>query len=92
MKQILIVDDVNLLTEENVQGFAEIWVLKNTDLTSFNNLPIVNVTEITSSFTNDGEKFKEVLSEIYRRHSFEYKVLTDNKEKYKVSNYICEFL
>ena len=92
MKQILIVDDVNLLTEENVQGFAEIWTLRNTDMSSFNDLLVVNVTEITSSFTDDGEKFKEVLSEIYRRHSFEYKVLTGDKEKYKVSNYICEFL
>lgn len=27
-----------------------------------------------------------------RRHSFEYEVLTDDKEQYAVKNYICDFV
>lgn len=30
-------------------------------------------------------------AEINRRHSFEYKVLTADKEQYVVRNYICDF-
>lgn len=29
---------------------------------------------------------------IDRRHSFEYKVLTEDKEQYSVKNYICDFV
>lgn len=90
-KRILIVDKPELLTTENVSGYAEIYTLFTTDVTEFNGIPIIDIPEITNSTLNNGEKFKELISEINRRHSFEYSVLTSDKEQYAVKNYICEF-
>ena len=90
-KRILIVDNPELLTTENASGYAEIYTLFTTDCTEFNGIPIIDIPEITNSTLNNGEKFKELISEINRRHSFEYSVLTDDKEQYAVKNYICEF-
>lgn len=91
MKRILIIDKPELLTTENVTGYAEIYTLFTTDVTEFEGIPVIDVPEITESTLNNGEKFKELISEINRRHSFEYSVLTDDKEQYLVSNYICSF-
>ena len=90
-KRILIVDDPELLTTENVSGYAEVYTLFTTDIKEFEGIPVIDVPEITESTLNNGEKFKELISEINRRHSFEYSVLTDDKEQYLVSNYICSF-
>ena len=90
-KRILIVDDPELLTTENVSGYAEVYTLFTTDIKEFEGIPVIDVPEITESTLNNGEKFKELISEINRRHSFEYSVLTDDKEQYAVKNYICEF-
>ena len=92
MKRILIVDDPKLLTPENVKNYAEVYTLYDTDTTEFEGIPIIGIPEITNSTLNNGEKFKELISEINRRHSFEYKVLTDDKEQYAVKNYICDFV
>ena len=92
MKRILIIDKPELLTTENVAGYAEIYTLFTTDCTEYNGIPIIDITEITNSTLNNGEKFKELISEINRRHSFEYEVLTNDKEQYAVKNYICEFV
>lgn len=92
MKNILIIDNTELLTPENVAGYAEIYTLFTTDVTEFNGIPIIDIPEITNSTLNNGEKFKELISEINRRHSFEYSVLTSDKEQYAVKNYICEFV
>ena len=91
MKRILIIDKPELLTTENVTGYAEIYTIFTTDVTEFEGIPVIDVPEITESTLNNGEKFKELISEINRRHSFEYSVLTDDKEQYAVKNYICEF-
>ena len=91
-KRILIVDDPELLTPENVASYAEIYTLYTTDITEFNGIPIIDIPEITNSTLNNGEKFKELISEINRRHSFEYEVLTADKEQYAVKNYICSFV
>lgn len=91
MKQILIIDKPELLTPENVAGYAEIYPLFTTDIAELNGIPIICIPEITESTLNNGEKFKELISEINRRHSFEYKVLTEDREQYAVKNYICEF-
>lgn len=91
-KRILIVDDPELLTPENVAGYAEVYTLYTTDIKEFEGIPVIDVPEITESTLPNGEKFKEILSEINRRHSFEYKVLTADKEQYAVKNYICEFV
>lgn len=90
-KRILILDDPELLTPENIAGYAEIYTLFTTDVTEFNGIPIIDIPEITNSTLNNGEKFKELISEINRRHSFEYEVLTSDKEQYAVKNYICDF-
>lgn len=90
-KRILIIDNTELLTPENTKGYAEIYTLFATDCTEFNGIPIIDIPEITESTLNNGEKFKELISEINRRHSFEYEVLTNDKEQYAVKNYICEF-
>lgn len=90
-KRILIVDKPELLTTENVSGYAEVYTLFTTDIKEFNGIPVIDVPEITNSTLNNGEKFKELISEINRRHSFEYSVLTSDKEQYAVKNYICEF-
>lgn len=90
-KRILIVDDPELLTTENVSGYAEVYTLFTTDIKEFNGIPVIDIPEITNSTLNNGEKFKELIAEINRRHSFEYSVLTADKEQYLVSNYICEF-
>ena len=92
MKKILIIDDPKLLTPENVKNYAEIYTLFTTDCTEFNGIPIIDIPEITESTLNNGEKFKELISEINRRHSFEYEVLTNDKEQYAVKNYICDFV
>ena len=92
MKRILIVDDPKLLTPENVKNYAEVYTLFTTDITEFEGIPVICIPEITNSTLNNGEKFKELISEINRRHSFEYKVLTEDKEQYSVRNYICDFL
>ena len=92
MKRILIVDKPELLTTENVSGYAEIYTLFTTDIKEFEGIPVIDVPEITNSTLNNGEKFKELISEINRRHSFEYKVLTNDKEQYSVKNYICDFV
>ena len=91
-KRILIVDDPKLLTPENVKNYAEVYTLFTTDATEFEGIPVICIPEITESTLNNGEKFKELISEINRRHSFEYKVLTSDKEQYSVKNYICDFV
>ena len=91
MKRILIVDKPELLTKENVVGYAEVYTLYPTDIKEFEGIPVICIPEITESTLNNGEKFKELISEINRRHSFEYEVLTNDKEQYAVKNYICEF-
>lgn len=90
-KRILIVDSPELLTTENVSGYAEAYTLFTTDIKEFNGIPIIDVPEITNSTLPNGEKMKELLSEINRRNSFEYEVLTTNKEQYLVHNYLCTF-
>lgn len=90
-KRILILDDPELLTPDNVAGYAEIYPLFSTDIKEFEGIPVICIPEITESTFNNGEKFKELLSEINRRHSFEYEVLTSDKEQYLVHNYICSF-
>ena len=92
MKRILIVDKPELLTKENVSGYAEVYTLFTTDTTKFEGIPVICIPEITESTLNNGEKFKELISEITRRYSFEYKVLTEDKEQYSVKNYICDFV
>lgn len=92
MKKILIIDKPDFLTDENTNGYAEIYTLFTTDVTEFNGIPIIDIPEITNSTIVNGEKFKELISEINRRHSFEYEVLTDDKEQYAVKNYICSFV
>ena len=92
MKKILIIDNTELLTIENTNGYSEIYTLFTTDVTEFNGIPIIDIPEITNSTLVNGEKFKELISEINRRHSFEYEVLTNDKEQYAVKNYICSFV
>lgn len=92
MKKILIIDKPELLTNENIKGYAEIYTLFTTDVTEFNGIPVIDIPEITNSTLVNGEKFKELISEINRRHSFEYEVLTEDKEQYAVKNYICSFV
>ena len=92
MEKILIIDDPKLLTPENVAGYLSIYTLYDTDITEFEGIPVICIPEITESTLNNGEKFKELISEINRRHSFEYKVLTNDKEQYAVKNYICDFV
>lgn len=92
MKKILIIDNEKLLTPENVNGYAEVYTLFTTDITEFEGIPVICIPEITESTLNNGEKFKQLISEITIRHSFEYKVLTEDKEQYSVKNYICDFL
>ena len=91
-KRILIIDNPELLTKEDVSGYAEIYTLYDIDITEFAGIPIICIPEITNSTLNNGEKFKELISEINRRHSFEYKVLTNDREQYAVKNYICDFV
>ena len=91
-KRILIIDNPELLTPENVAGYAEIYTLFTTDIKEFGGIPVICIPEITESTLNNGEKFKELISEINRRHSFEYKVLTNDKEQYAVKNYIFDFV
>lgn len=90
-KRILIVDDPELLTPENVASYCEVYPLFSTDIKDVEGIPVIDIPEITNSTLNNGEKFKELISEITRRHSFEYEVLTADKEQYAVKNYICEF-
>ena len=92
MKRILIVDDPKLLTPENVKNYAEVYTLFTTDVTEVAGIPVIDIPEITESTLPNGEKFKELISEINRRHSFEYEVLTNDKEQYAVKNYICDFV
>lgn len=92
MKKILIIDNVELLTPENTKGYAEIYPLFTTDVTEINGIPVIDIPEITNSTLANGEKFKELISEINRRHSFEYEVLTADKEQYAVKNYVCSFV
>ena len=91
MKKILIIDDPKLLTPENVKNYAEVYTICTTDIKEVDGIPVICIPEITESTLNNGEKFKELISEINRRHSFEYEVLTNNREQYAVKNYICEF-
>ena len=92
MKRILIIDNTKLLTPENTKGYAEIYTLFTTECTEYNGIPIIDIPEITNSTLNNVEKFKELIAEINRRHSFEYEVLTNDKEQYAVKNYICSFV
>ena len=92
MKKILIIDNTELLTIENIKGYSEIYTLFTTDVTELNGIPIIDIPEITNSTLVNGEKFKELISEINRRHSFEYEVLTNDKEQYAVKNYVCSFV
>lgn len=91
-KKILIIDSPDLFTPENVAGYSEIYTLFTTDVTEFESIPVIDIPEITNSTLPKDELFKELISEITRRHSFEYKVLTADKEQYAVKNYICSFV
>lgn len=90
-KRILIVDNAELLTPENVAGYAEAYTLFTTDIKDVEGIPVIDVPEITESTLPNVEKMKELIAEINRRNSFEYEVLTTNKEQYLVHNYICSF-
>ena len=90
-KRILIIDDPELLTPENVAGYAEIYTLFTTDIKDVEGIPVIDIPEITESTLPNVEKMKELIAEINRRHSFEYEVLTKGKEQYLVHNYICSF-
>ena len=92
MKKILIIDDPKLLTPENVKMYSEVYPLFSTSITEFEDVPVIDIPEITESTLVNSEKFKELISEINRRHSFEYEVLTNDKEQYAVKNYICDFV
>ncbi len=92
MEKILIIDDPKLLTPENVAGYLSIYTLYTTDIKEFSGIPVICIPEITNSTLVNGEKFKQLISEITLRHSFEYKVLTEDKEQYSVKNYICDFV
>lgn len=92
MEKILIVDKPELLTPENTKGYFTIYPLFSTDIKDVEGIPVIDIPEITESTLNNGEKFKELISEINRRHSFEYEVLTADKEQYAVKNYICSFV
>ena len=92
MEKILIIDDPKLLTPENVSSYCEVYPLFSTSIKEVSGIPVICIPEITESLLPNGEKFKELISEITRRHSFEYKVLTDDKEQYAVKNYICDFV
>ena len=92
MKRILIVDKEELLTKENVKNYAEVYTLFTADIKEVEGIPVIDIPEITESALPNIEKFKELISEINRRHSFEYKVLTADKEQYSVKNYICDFV
>lgn len=92
MKKIIIIDKADLLTSENTNGYSEIYTLFTTDITEINGIPVIDIPEITNSTLVNGEKFKELISEINRRYSFEYSVLTSNKEQYAVKNYVCSFV
>ena len=92
MEKILVIDDEKLLTKENVKGYLSIYTLFSTDIKEFEGIKVIDIPEITNSTLPNGEKFKELISEINRRHSFEYKVLTNDKEQYSVKNYICDFV
>lgn len=91
-KRILIVDDPELLTPENASGYAEVYTLFTTNIKDVEGIPVIDISEITNSTLVNGEKFKQLISEINIRHSFEYEVLTADKEQYAVKNYICEFV
>ena len=91
-KRILIVDDPELLTPENVKNYAEVYTLFTTDIEEVEGIPVICIPEITESTLPNVEKMKELIAEINRRHSFEYKVLTADKEQYAVKNYICSFV
>ena len=91
MKQILIIDKPELLTKENVKNYAEAYTLFTTDIKEVGGIPVIDIPEITESTLPNGEKFKGLISEITRRHSFEYELLTEDKSKYLVQNYICTF-
>ena len=92
MKRILIVDSAELLTPENVKNYGEVYTLFTTDIKEFEGIPVICIPEIAESTLQNGEKFKELISEINRRHSFEYEVLTNDKEQYLVHNYLCDFV
>ena len=92
MKKIIIIDDPKLLTPENVKNYAEVYALFQTDIKEVEGIPVICIPEIAESPLPNGEKFKELISEINRRHSFEYNVLTNDKEQYAVKNYICNFV
>lgn len=92
MKKILIVDKPELLTPENVKNYAEVYTICTTDIKEVDGIPVICIPEITNSTLVNGEKFKQLISEITLRHSFEYKVLTEDKEQYSVKNYICDFV
>ena len=92
-KRILIVDDPELLTPENTKGYAEVYTLFTAKgVEEVEGIPVIDIPEITESTLVNSEKFKELISEINRRHSFEYEVLTNDKEQYAVKNYICDFV
>ena len=90
-KRILIIDDEKLLTPENVKMYSEVYTLFTTDIKEFEGIPVIDIPEITESTLPNVEKMKELIAEINRRNSFEYEVLTKEKEKYLVHNYICSF-
>ena len=90
-KRILIVDDPELLTPDNVKMYSEVYPLFSTNIKDVEGIPVIDIPEITESTLPNVEKMKELISEINRRNSFEYEVLTEEKEKYLVHNYICSF-
>lgn len=92
MKRILIIDKPELLTAENTNTYAEVYTLFTTDIKDVEGVPVIDIPEITESTLSNGEKFKELIAEITRRYSFEYEVLTEDKEQYAVKNYICSFV
>ena len=92
MKEILITDNLDLITEEIIKNYSEVWTLVDTDKTEIFGKPIYNIKEITMTTNNHGEKFREILAEIYKKYSYNYKVLTSDKKQYEVTNYICDFV
>lgn len=90
MKKILIVDDEKLLGKD-IEGYNAVYTLFDTNITEVNGIPVINLTEITTSLYPLSSKFNALISEIIREHSFEYEVMTNDPEAYAVKSYVCKF-
>lgn len=104
MTKVQILENENFIKYADFEN-CEVWLLNRTNEEELDER-IINIQEITESLSPSAIKFPMLLTEIYKKYptyeeiendiivnaeaTFDYEILTDNKENYAIHSYVCD--